>query len=115
MVVGTIYNKKLVHINSITNANMGITVTTDRCEPNCDSDGGMCIQLPCSSNGNLEYLLSSCSPTKANGLAVNGGTGSNEVCEVANVAWVYKETLCLCIAMLQKEGISLMMQNYRLK
>ena len=53
-IVASIYNEEPVQINSITNADTRITVTNDRCESNCDSDGGMCIQLPCSSNGNLE-------------------------------------------------------------
>ena len=92
-IVTSIYNSKPVHINSITNANTRITVTTDRCESNCDSDGGVCIQLSCSSNGNLEYLLTGCSPTEANGSAVNGGTGSNEVCKVANITWSYEDAL----------------------
>ena len=89
-VVASIDNEEPVQINSITNANTRITVTTDRCESNCHSDGSMCIQLPCSSNGNLEYLLIGCSTTKANGPAVNGGT-TDEVCKVANIAWSYKD------------------------
>ena len=94
MVVASIYNDEPVHINSITNAKARITVTNSRCEPNCDSDGGMRIQLPCSSNGNLEYLLPVCSAaTKANGSAANGSTGINEICKVANIVWGYKNSL----------------------
>ena len=89
-VVAKISDVEPVHINSITNANTRITVTTDKCESNCHSDGGMCIQLSCSSNGNLEYLLIGCSATKANGPAVNGGI-TDEVCKVANIAWGYKD------------------------
>ena len=83
---------KPVHVNSITNANGGITVTIDRCESNCDLDGGVCIQLSCSSNGNLKYLLiMKFSTTKANGSAVNGGI-TDEGCEVVNITWGYEDT-----------------------
>ena len=92
-IVASICNEEPVHINSITDANIRITVTNDRCESDCDSDGGVCIQLPCSSNGNLEYLLiTKFSTTKVNGSAVSGGI-TDEGCEVVNITWGYEDTL----------------------
>ena len=92
-IVVSIPNDELIHINSITNANKRITVTSDRCEPDCDSDGDVCIQLSCSSNGNLEYLLiTKFSTTKVNGSAVSGGI-TDEGCEVVNITWGYEDTL----------------------
>ena len=99
-IVAAIYNEESVLISSITKNNPGIIINhcPGRIEPNCDSDGDVYIQLPYSSNGNFQQLLVSCSRAKPNGTAVNGGTGIDEVCKVADIVWGYEDTLQLCSA-----------------
>ena len=98
-IIATICNEVSVQISAITDTETRITVPCrGRIEPNCDSNGDMCIQFPCISNENVQQLLVSCSRTKANGMAVNGGTGIDEVRKVADIVWCYEDTLQLCAA-----------------
>ena len=99
-IVVTVYNNESVHINSIANSDPGIMINPccGRIEPNCDSNGGMCIQFPCISNGNVQQLIIICSLAKPNGTAVNGGTGIDEVRKVADVVRCYEDTLQLSAA-----------------
>jgi len=100
VIVCSIYHKESVYISSIANSNPRIIIDPcpGRIEPDCDSDGDVCIQLPCSSNGNFQQLLTTASRPQSNETAVNCGAGSNEVCKVADVFWSYEDTLQLCAA-----------------
>jgi len=62
-IVCTIYKKESVYISSIANSNPRIIIDPcpGRIEPNCDSDGGVYIQFPCSSNGNFQQLFTTSS------------------------------------------------------